>query len=87
MHILVMMDVPSLQLRSNTMLIKEQANNKDETIIFIDKVLQANGIDCDIRIAEVSHEQLKEFLKVSQYIKKKKVLMKTLDKDTIIPQN
>ena len=82
-----MMDVPSLQFRNNTMLIKEQANNKDETIIFIDKVLQANGFDCDIRIAEVSYEQLKEFLKVSQYIKKKKVLMKTFDKDTIIPQN
>lgn len=36
--------------------------NKVEIINYTEDVLQANGIECDNRISEISEEQLKEIL-------------------------
>jgi hypothetical protein len=67
------------------MLIKEEElDNKDETTIFNEKVLQVKGIDCDIRIAEISYDQLEKFLGARQHCKMKKLSMKAFFKDTII---
>lgn len=68
------------------MLIKEEEelDNKDETTIFNEKVLQVKGIDCDIRIAEISYDELKKFLGARQHYKMKKLSMKAFFKDIII---
>ncbi len=68
------------------MLIKEEEklDNKEETTIFNEKVLQVKGIDCDIRIAEISYDELKKFLGAIQHCKMKKLFMKTFFKDIII---
>jgi hypothetical protein len=67
------------------MLIKEEElDNKDETKIFNEKVLQVKGIDCDIRIAEISYDQLKKFIGARQHCKMKKLSMKAFFKDTSI---
>jgi hypothetical protein len=52
------------------MLIKEEElDNKDETTIFNEKVLQVKGIDCDIRIAEISYDELKNSLEQDSIVK------------------
>jgi hypothetical protein len=52
------------------MLIKEEElDKKDETTIFNEKVLQVKGIDCDIRIAEISYDELKKFLGQDSIVK------------------
>ena len=68
------------------MLIKEeeQLDNKDETKIFNEKVLQVKGINCDIRIAKISYNQLKKFIGARQHCKMKKLSMKAFFKDIII---
>jgi hypothetical protein len=68
------------------MLIKEeeQLDNKDETKIFNEKVLQVKGINCDIRIAKISYNQLKKFMGARQHYKMKKLSMKAFFKDTNI---
>lgn len=67
------------------MLIKEEElDNKDETKIFNEKVLQVKGINCDIRIAKISYDQLKKFIGARQHCKKKKLSMKAFFKDTNI---
>jgi hypothetical protein len=47
-------------------------------------VLQVKGIDCDIRIAEISYDELKKFLGARQHCKMKKLSMKAFFKDIII---
>ena len=68
------------------MLIKEevQLDNQDETTIFNKKTVQVKGIDCDIRIAKISYDELKKFLGARQHCKMKKLAMKTFFKDIII---
>ena len=68
------------------MLIKEEEelDNKDETRIFKEKVLHVKGIDCDIRIAKISYDQLKKFIGARQHCKMKKLSMKAFFKDIII---
>lgn len=67
------------------MLIKEEElDNKDETTIFNEKVLQVKGIDCDIRTEEMSYDELKKFLGARQHCKMKKLFMKAFFKDIII---
>jgi hypothetical protein len=67
------------------MLIKEEElDNKDETKIFNEKVLQVKGINCDIRIAKISYDQLKKFIGARQHCKMKKLSMKAFFKDTSI---
>jgi len=68
------------------MLIKkeEELDNKDETKIFNEKVLQVKGINCDIRIAKISYDQLKKFIGARQHCKMKKLSMKAFFKDTDI---
>ena len=68
------------------MLIKEEEelDNKDETKIFNEKVLQVKGINCDIRIAKISYDQLKKFIGARQHCKMKKLFMKAFFKDTDI---
>jgi hypothetical protein len=63
---------------------KEELDNKDETTIFNEKVLQVKGIDCDISIAEISYDELKKFLGARQHCKMKKLSMKAFFSDTII---
>ena len=67
------------------MLIKEEElDNQNETTIFNKKTFQIKGIDCDIRIAEISYDQLEKFLGARQHCKMKKISMKAFFKDTII---
>jgi hypothetical protein len=46
--------------------------NKDEILAYTEDVLQANGIECDNRISEVSKEQLKEILEQVRKLRKNK---------------
>jgi hypothetical protein len=67
------------------MLIKEEElDNQDEATIFNKKMFQVKGIDCDIRIAKISYDELKKFLGARQHCKMKKLFMKTFFKDTIV---
>ena len=67
------------------MLIKEeQLDNKDEITVFNENVLQVKGIDCDIRTAKISYDQLKKFLGARQHCKMKKLSVKAFFKDIII---
>ena len=67
------------------MLIKEEElDNQDEATIFNKKMFQVKGIDCDIRIAKISYDQLEKFLGVRQHCKMKKLAMKAFFKGTII---
>ena len=63
---------------------EEELDNKDETTKINEKVLQVKGIDCDIRIAEISYDELKKFLGTRQHCKMKKLSMKAFFKDIII---
>ena len=67
------------------MLIKEEElDNQDEATIFNKKMFQVKGIDCDIRIAKISYDELKKFLGARQHCKMKKLSMKAFFKDIII---
>jgi hypothetical protein len=68
------------------MLIKEEEelDNQDEATIFNKKMFQVKGIDCDIRIAKISYDQLEKFLGTRQHCKMKKLVMKAFFKGTII---
>ena len=67
------------------MLIKEEElDNKDVPTIFKKKTFQVKGIDCDIRIAKISYDQLEKFLGTRHHYKMKKLAMKAFFKDTII---
>lgn len=67
------------------MLIKEEElDNQDEATIFNKKMFQVKGVDCDIRIAKISYDELKKFLGARQHCKMKKLFMKTFFKDIII---
>ena len=75
----------SYNLGVNDMQIEEeQLDNKDETTIFNEKVLQVKGIDCDIRTAKISYDQLKKFIAARQHCTMKKLSMKAFFNDTII---
>jgi hypothetical protein len=63
---------------------EEQLDNQDEATIFNKKMFQVKGIDCDIRIAKISYDQLEKFLGTRQHCKMKKLAMKALFKGTII---
>ncbi len=62
----------------------EELDNKELPTIFNKKTFQVKGIDCDIRIAKISYNQLEKFLEVRQHCKMKKLVMKAFFKDTII---
>lgn len=67
------------------MLIKEEElDNQDEATIFNKKMFQVKGVDCDIRIAKISYDELIKFLGARQHCKMKKLFMKTFFKDIII---
>ncbi len=67
------------------MLIKEEElDNQDEATIFNKKMFQVKGIDCDIRTAKISYDQLKKFIAARQHFKMKKLSMKAFFNDTII---
>jgi hypothetical protein len=67
------------------MLIKEEElDNQDEATIFNKKMFQVKGVDCDIRIAKISYDELKKFLGARQHCKMKKLFMRTFFKDIII---
>ncbi len=63
---------------------EEELDNKAVPTIFNKKMFQVKGIDCDIRIAKISYNQLEKFLGVRQHCKMKKIVMKAFFKDTII---
>ena len=46
--------------------------NREEIIAYTEDVLQANGIECDNRILEMSKEQLKEILEQVRKLRKNK---------------
>jgi hypothetical protein len=68
------------------MLIKEEEelDNQDEATIFNKKMFQVKGVDCDIRIAKISYDELKKFLGARQHCKMKKLSVKAFFKDIII---
>ena len=54
------------------MLTNEEQQNRQEIIDYTEDVLQARGIECDKRIAELSQEQVKEILEVRRLREKGK---------------
>jgi hypothetical protein len=63
---------------------EEKLNNKDVPTLFNKKTFQVKGIDCDIRIATISYDQLEKFLGERQHCKMKKQAMKAFFKGTVI---
>ena len=53
------------------MLIKEEEelDNQDEATIFNKKMFQVKGVDCDIRIAKISYDELKNSLEQDSIVK------------------
>jgi ribosomal protein S13 len=54
------------------MLNLEEQQHKDEIVSLTEQVLDANGIECDSKISEISEEQLREILKQVRKLRKKK---------------
>ena len=54
----------------------EELDNKEVPTIFNKKTFQVKGIDCDVRIAKISYNQLEKFLGLRQHCKMKKLVMK-----------
>ena len=63
---------------------EEELDNKAVPTIVNKKMFQVKGIDCDIRIAKISYDQLKKFIAARQHCTMKKLSMKAFFKDTII---
>ena len=57
---------------SSNMLNLEEQQHKDEIVSLTEQVLDANGIECDSKISEISEEQLREILKQVRKLRKKK---------------
>jgi len=50
----------------------EEQQHKDEIVLFTERVLDAEGIECDSKIAKISEEQLREILEQVRKLRKKK---------------
>jgi hypothetical protein len=51
---------------------EEQQQRKDEIISLTEQVLDAKGIECDLKISKISEEQLREILEQVRKLRKKK---------------
>ncbi|HET6590341.1 MAG TPA: hypothetical protein VFG45_09270 [Candidatus Nitrosocosmicus sp.] len=61
-----------IRFLSLSLLTEEEKENKKEIIECTEKVLDAEGIECDSKISKVSEEKLKEILEEVRKIRKKK---------------
>jgi ribosomal protein S13 len=60
-------------MASYMLTVEEQLpENKEEIMDYTEDVLQANGIECDNRISEMSDEQLKEILEQVRKLRRNK---------------
>jgi hypothetical protein len=57
---------------SLSLLTEEEKDNKKEILDITERVLDAEGIECDSKISKVSEEKLKEILEEVRKIRKKK---------------
>jgi hypothetical protein len=67
-----MSDFAFFRFMSNSMLMKEEEEHKNEIIMLTEEVLHAQGLKCDASIAKISEEQLKEILEKVRELRKKK---------------
>jgi len=70
------------RFKSNNMLTKEEEQHKDEIIKVTEEVLDAQGIECDARIAKISEDQLKEILEEVRRLRKKRKRFEHDDEST-----
>ena len=59
------------RFKSNSMLTLEEEQHKDEIVEFTEKVLKANDIECDSRIAKISEEKLRKILEEVRKLRRK----------------
>ena len=57
---------------SSNMLNLEEQQHIDEIVSLTERVLDANGIECDWKISKISEEQLREILEQVRKLRKKK---------------
>ena len=69
-----MSDLAFSRFMASYMLTAEEQlpENKEEILHYTEDVLQANGIECDNRISEMSGEQLKEILEQVRKLRRNK---------------
>lgn len=68
-----------IRFLSLNLLTEEEKENKNEILEFTERVLNAEGIECDSKISKVSEEKLKEILELVRKIRKKQ--RKNYDED------
>jgi hypothetical protein len=64
---------------SLNLLTQEEKENKNEVISITEEVLDAEGIECDSKIAKVSEEKIREIL--NEVRKRRRRLQKKEEKD------
>ena len=57
-----MSDFAFMRFMSNNLLTQEESQHKDEIVNLTERVLDANGLECDERISKLSEEKLREIL-------------------------
>lgn len=55
------------------MLSEDEERDKQEMITLTEQVLDAKGIECDVRIAKISEDKLREILEEVRKLRKKKM--------------
>lgn len=68
-----------IRFLSLNLLTEEEKENKNEILEFTERVLNAEGIECDSKISKVSEGKLKEILELVRKIRKKQ--RKNYDED------
>jgi len=56
---------------SNNLLTQEETQHKDEIIDLTERVLDANGLECDEKISKISEEKLREILEAVRKLRGK----------------
>jgi hypothetical protein len=60
------------RFKSANMLSEEEERDKQEMISLTEQVLDARGIECDARIANISEDRLREILEEVRKLRRKK---------------
>jgi hypothetical protein len=61
---------------SNNLLTQEETQHKDEIIDLTERVLDANGLECDEKISKISEEKLREILEAVRKLRGKEKALK-----------
>jgi hypothetical protein len=71
------------RFKSISMLTLEEEQHKEEIIEFTERVLEANDIECDSRIAKISEEELRKILEEVRKMRRKRKRVPSEDSNVL----